>query len=139
MDEIKKEIIPDIRSEMTKEFEGHWKHYLISQVSSVEQCLVLNGIDYDQTKKRDFFANFCKNDLKMSDDDMEKLDVKDIRHIKVKSGSKCTSFGSLGSVFQRNICLKHSKNLIVRATQKQKPGGTHDHMRWVVDVTATKD
>ena len=46
--------------------------------------------------------------------------------------------GTDGGLAGRRACGETVLGL-VRATQKQKLAGTHDHMRWIADVTATKD
>ena len=111
IDAIKEVLLPDIRSQMTKEFDGQWKHYLVGQISQVQNCLVINGVENAKSRAENFFSSFCENDLKMTKEDYDRLEIKDVRVTRAKENTKSSIFVSLGSVFQRNICLKHAKNL----------------------------
>lgn len=110
-EQIKDSLVPEIVEEMSKSFDGQWKHYLISQIGQVESHIVINGLEKSKADATNFFADFCEKDLKMSQEDFRTLLVKDIRISKIRDNPKCTVFVSLGSVFQRNTCLKYTRNL----------------------------
>ena len=110
-DQIRNVLVPEITEKMSKSFDSQWKHYLISQIGQVESHIVINGVEKSKAEAKNFFDEFCDKDLKMSKEDFQTLMVKDIRISKSRDNPKSTIFVSLGSVFQRNTCLKYIRNL----------------------------
>ena len=59
-EQIKETLVPEIVTEMSKNFDSQWKHYLISQIGQVENQIVINGLEKSRAEAKNFFDDFCE-------------------------------------------------------------------------------
>ena len=108
IDEIKSQVVPEVTNKVTETVNVQWKLFLTEEISKNDSMLIITCKDGSCAATTDFFGKFCSEKLKMSKEDIEKVETKSIHSSK---NAKNTVFVTVGSIFQRNLCLKHSGNL----------------------------
>ena len=113
IESIRDNIMPDISETISSTFNMEWNLSMINEVKRTENILILNAPKAEVTPDAPkFFATFCEKNLGMPPKDIESIEVKSVSTTgKSKNDERVTCFVSLGSVSQRNLCLKHAKNL----------------------------
>ena len=80
------------------------------KIEKTQNCLVLYGADKSLIESPNFLDTF-RGQLNMSKEDSEKVSFREFRTIQRGQKSAPIILITLGQAFQRNLCLKYSKNL----------------------------
>ena len=122
VESIVEQCLPDVRKIVSENMDTNWKIFLTEEIKKTESCLIVKGMTYPSNQSlKDAFLSFCSDSLKMSKSDIESLSIKQINSTK-NTAKSFVLFVTLENVSQRNLCLKHSKNLAQRISlDKQVP------------------
>lgn len=110
LDEIKEAIMPELSANISSSTNSQWKLHLITEIEKSDRCLILKGLKPQEALNKHCFYDLCKNDLRMTADDLSRIEIVSMSATKGPKSNPIV-FVTLGSVAQRNMCFKYCKNL----------------------------
>ena len=112
---IKNEIAPQIKSEMKTEVlktvDASWKMQLAEKNKENDKCVIVFGLPVQSVPKNDA-ANFFKNELKMNQESLDKIDLRQANRLgKEKGGRPPPLLLTFSHPSDRSEVFFHTKNL----------------------------